>query len=179
MVMRMLTERDPELLEHISAVALAARQLGERLGFGGGDLEDLVRAAEMHDIGKIAIPDTILYKPGPLDDEEWLFMRRHTIIGESILSAAPAFAPAATAVRSSHERFDGGGYPDGLAGEEIPLASRIIFICDSFHAMTSDRTYQQAMDTQAAFDELRRCSGTQFDPQLVELFASASTTLVA
>lgn len=172
MVLRMLTERSPDLLDHISAVASTARQMGVRLGLSSGELEDLVRAAEMHDIGKIAIPDTILHKREPLDDEEWLFMRRHTLIGESILSAAPAFATAARAVRCSHERFDGAGYPDGLRGEDIPLASRVIFICDSFHAMTSERAYQQPMDRQAALDELRRCAGTQFDPRLVEIFES-------
>jgi diguanylate cyclase (GGDEF)-like protein len=178
MVMRMLTERDPGLLEHISAVAVTARQMGERLELSSGELEDLVRAAEMHDIGKIAIPDTILHKPGPLDYEEWLFMRRHTIIGASILSAAPAFASAAKAVRGSHERFDGGGYPDGLSGEDIPLASRVIFICDSFHAMTSERAYQGPMERQDALDELKRCSGTQFDPRLVEVFESLPTSTV-
>ncbi len=103
-----------------------------------------MRAAELHDIGKIAIPDAIIDKPGPLDDEEWRFMRRHTLIGEGMLSAAPALASVAKVVRSSHERFDGAGYPDGLAGAAIPRASRIVFVCDAFHAMTSDRPYGAA-----------------------------------
>ena len=143
---------------------------------GTHQIVELVAAhLEVHDIGKIAIPDAILHKPGRLDDEEWRFMRRHTIIGESMLSVAPALATAAKAVRCSHERFDGGGYPDGLSGEHIPLASRIIFICDSFHAMTSERSYQRAMGKKAALAELRRCAGTQFDPRLVEIFESVAT----
>ena len=93
----------------------------------------------------MAIPDAILHKPGPLDAQEWAFMRRHTLIGERILSAAPALVPVAKLVRSSHERFDGGGYPDGLAGDEIPLGSRIVAVCDAYDAMTSDRSYRRAM----------------------------------
>ncbi|HYP48681.1 MAG TPA: HD domain-containing phosphohydrolase [Thermoleophilaceae bacterium] len=170
MILRVLEERHPDLHDHVSAVAAAARRIGVELGLSRGELEDLVRAAELHDIGKIAIPDAILHKAGSLDEEEWRFMRRHTIIGESMLSAAPALATAAKAVRSSHERFDGAGYPDGLAGEDVPLASRIIFICDSFHAMTSARPYQQTLDPVAALAELRRCAGTQFDPSLFEVF---------
>jgi HD-GYP domain-containing protein (c-di-GMP phosphodiesterase class II) len=131
-----------------------------------------VRAAELHDVGKIAIPDSILHKPGPLDAREQEFMRRHTIIGESILNAAPALAGAGGLVRSSHERYDGTGYPDGLLAEEIPLPSRIIFVCDSFQAMTTDRPYRQAMNEDDALAELRRCAGTQFDPAVVDAFAS-------
>jgi HD-GYP domain-containing protein (c-di-GMP phosphodiesterase class II) len=133
---------------------------------------NLVRAAELHDVGKIAIPDSILHKPGPLDPQEQEFMRRHTIIGESILNAAPALAGAGGLVRSSHERYDGAGYPDGLHEEEIPLPSRIIFVCDSFQAMTTDRPYRQAMDEYDALAELRRCAGTQFDPAVVDAFAA-------
>ena len=95
----------------------------------------LRRAAELHDIGKIAIPDEILRKPGPLDEIEWELMRKHTLIGERILGASPSLAPVARLVRSSHERWDGEGYPDGLAGEDIPLGARIIFVCDAFDAM--------------------------------------------
>ena len=101
-------------------------------------------AAELHDIGKVAIPDSIVEKPGPLDDEEWAFMRRHTIIGERILAAAPSLAPVGELVRSSHERYDGRGYPDGLAGEDIPLGARIIAVCDAFDAMLADRPYSPA-----------------------------------
>jgi len=128
------------------------------------------RHPELHDIGKIAIPDGILNKPGPLDAEEWSFMRRHTLIGESMLSAAPALQHAAKIVRSSHERFDGGGYPDGLSGERIPLASRIVFVCDAFHAMTSSRPYGEPRTAPGALQELSNCAGTQFDPAVVKAF---------
>jgi HD-GYP domain-containing protein (c-di-GMP phosphodiesterase class II) len=140
------------------------------MGIAGELLDGLERAAELHDIGKIAIPDAILNKPGPLDAEEWRFMRRHTLIGESMLSAAPALQSAAQLVRSSHERYDGTGYPDGLKGEAIPLASRVIFVCDAFHAMTSERPYGTPMEPAAALEELTRCAGTQFDPAVVKAF---------
>jgi diguanylate cyclase (GGDEF)-like protein/PAS domain S-box-containing protein len=169
-ILRVLAERHPELHEHSGAVAALARSVGERLGMTGPALDDLERAAELHDIGKIAIPDAILNKPGPLDAEEWSFMRRHTLIGESMLSAAPALHQAARIVRSSHERFDGAGYPDGLSGERIPLASRIVFVCDAFDAMTSDRPYGQASSVEAAFAELDKCAGSQFDPAVVKAF---------
>jgi two-component system cell cycle response regulator len=172
LVLRVLAERNPELHEHSGAVAALARAVGERMGISGTELDDLERAAELHDIGKIAIPDAILNKPGPLDGEEWAFMRRHTLIGESMLSAAPALQAAATIVRSSHERFDGNGYPDGLMGDEIPLASRIVFVCDAFHAMTSTRPYDEASSVAAAVAELTDCAGTQFDPAVVEAFRS-------
>ena len=116
------------------------------------------------------MPDTILNKPGPLDEEEWAFMRRHTTIGEAILSAAPALVPVARIVRSSHERFDGDGYPDRLAGEDIPLPARVIAVCDAYDAMTSDRAYRRGMSPEAALEELRRGAGTQFDPAVVEAF---------
>jgi diguanylate cyclase (GGDEF)-like protein/PAS domain S-box-containing protein len=169
-VLRILAERHPELHEHSGAVAAMARAVGERLGIDAEQLDDLERAAELHDIGKMAIPDAILNKPGPLDAEEWRFMRRHTLIGEGMLSAAPALRGAAKIVRSSHERYDGGGYPEGLRAEEIPLASRIVFVCDAFHAMTSNRPYADAGSVDSALDELTRCAGTQFDPAVVKAF---------
>jgi HD-GYP domain-containing protein (c-di-GMP phosphodiesterase class II) len=134
------------------------------------ELDVLVRAAELHDIGKMAVPDAILAKPGPLNAEEWEFMRRHTIVGERILGAADALRPVASIVRSSHERWDGGGYPDGLAAEEIPLGSRIVFVCDAFDAMVTDRSYRRRSSVEQALAELRRCSGTQFDPAVVAAF---------
>jgi diguanylate cyclase (GGDEF)-like protein/PAS domain S-box-containing protein len=169
-ILRVLAERHPELHEHSGAVAALARSVGERLGMSGPALDDLERAAELHDIGKIAIPDAILNKPGPLDSEEWSFMRRHTLIGESMLSAAPSLQHAARIVRCSHERFDGGGYPDGLSGEDIPLASRIVFVCDAFHAMTSSRPYGEPRTAPGALEELSNCAGTQFDPAVVKAF---------
>jgi len=169
-VLRVLEERNPELHAHSGAVAEMARAVGERMGIAGGQLDDLERAAELHDLGKIAIPDTILNKPGPLDAEEWSFMHRHTLIGESVLSAAPALHGVAEVVRSSHERYDGLGYPDGLRGEEIPLGSRIVFVCDAYDAMTSKRPYGTAASPEEALAELTRCAGSQFDPAVVKAF---------
>ena len=145
---------------------------GDRLGLDGGEVADLVRAAELHDVGKVAIPDSILQKPGPLAPDEQQLMRRHTLIGENILSAASALAGVGRLVRSSHERFDGTGYPDRLQHEEIPLASRIIFVCDAYDAMTTDRPYRKAMSEEHAVAELRRCASTQFDPAVVDAFVA-------
>jgi HD-GYP domain-containing protein (c-di-GMP phosphodiesterase class II) len=131
----------------------------------------VVRAAELHDVGKVAVPDAILSKPGPLSDAEWGFMREHTIVGDRILSAAPALEGAAKLVRASHERYDGSGYPDRLRGEQIPLGARIVAVCDAFHAMTSDRPYRPALSVREALDELQRCAGAQFDPRVVNAFA--------
>ena len=172
-VLRMQAERNPKLQEHARGVAELARATGGCLGLGDTELDELERAAELHDIGKIAIPDAILDKPGPLDEDEWRFMQRHTLVGESMLSVAPALVSLAKVVRSSHERFDGCGYPDGLAGEAIPLASRVIFVCDAFHAMTAERPYGMTMTVDEALRELRRCAGTQFDPQVVNAFQAS------
>jgi two-component system cell cycle response regulator len=131
-------------------------------------LDETLRAAELHDIGKLAIPDAIVHKPGPLDAHEWAFMKQHAIIGQRILNAAPALAPVAAIVRSAHERWDGSGYPDGLSGEAIPLGARIIAVCDAYDAMTSERCYQNARSHRDALAELRHHAGTQFDPAVVE-----------
>jgi diguanylate cyclase (GGDEF)-like protein len=170
-LVRVLREREPSLGDHLRGVAKLAAEIGRLLELEGEELDSLIRAAELHDIGKIAIPDRILHKPGPLDEAEWELMHRHTAIGERILQAAPAMTPVAKLVRSSHERWDGTGYPDELAGEEIPLGSRIIFVCDAFEAMTEQRSYRRAMSPEEALVELRRCAGTQFDPRIVDLFA--------
>jgi HD-GYP domain-containing protein (c-di-GMP phosphodiesterase class II) len=167
---RALIERDPELGEHLDGVSELVDQMGRRLGVGGEDLVQLRHAASLHDIGKVAIPDAILGKRGHLDEEEWAFIRSHTEIGERILAAAPALRPAAKLVRASHESWDGSGYPDGLAGEDIPLGARIIAVCDAFDAMISERPYAKAKTTQEALAELRRCAGTQFDPEIVGAF---------
>jgi two-component system cell cycle response regulator len=169
-LLRMLRERQPELHEHLRDVTELALSVGHRLGMSSEQLDELARAAELHDVGKMAIPDAILGKPGPLSEEEWSFMRRHTVIGERILDAAPALRPVAALVRSSHERYDGAGYPDGLAGEEIPLGARIVAVCDAYHAMTSHRPYRAARGHEEALEELRRCAGGQFDPSVVEAF---------
>ena len=163
-LLRMLVERNPELGEHVGGVADLARDVAAELGVVGDDLRDVVHAAELHDIGKMAVPDEILNKPGPLDDAEWEFMRTHTLIGERVLAAAPALAPVAKLVRSSHERWDGGGYPDGLSGQDIPLGARIVFACDAFDAITTPRPYARARNIADAIAELRTNAGTQFDP---------------
>jgi diguanylate cyclase (GGDEF)-like protein len=169
-LMRILREREPELHQHLTSVADLARAVGIRLGLVPEALDEIARAAELHDVGKMAIPDAILDKPGPLDEREWAFIRRHTLIGESILSAAPALVPVARIVRASHERFDGAGYPDMLGGHDIPLGARIVAVCDAYDAMTSDRSYRAAMSPEAARAELRAAAGTQFDPEVVEVF---------
>ncbi len=133
----------------------------------------MLRAAELHDVGKLGIPDAILDKPGPLDDDEWQLMRQHSAIGERILNADPVMQPVARLVRASHERWDGTGYPDGLAGTAIPLGARIIAACDALDAMTSDRCYQSGRTLPDALAELRRCAGTQFDPDIVTALCAA------
>jgi diguanylate cyclase (GGDEF)-like protein len=172
LLMRILHEREPALGAHSDGVSQMAVALGRKSNLDSDDLDEIARAAQLHDIGKIAIPDEILEKPSTLDEVEWKLMRRHTLIGERILGASLAMKPVGRLVRSSHERWDGGGYPDGLAGTDIPLGSRIIFMADSFDAMTAERPYSSAMSTADAVAELRRCAGTQFDPGLVDLFVS-------
>jgi diguanylate cyclase (GGDEF)-like protein len=167
-LMQMLQERHPDLHVHLDEVAALALAVGRRLKLNSEQLDEIARAAELHDVGKMAIPDEILNKPGPLDETEFGFIRQHTIVGERVLAAAPALAPVAKLVRSSHESWDGSGYPDGLAGEAIPLGARVIAVCDAFHAMTSERPYQAAVSPEKAVDELRRCAGTHFDPQVVD-----------
>jgi diguanylate cyclase (GGDEF)-like protein len=166
-LLRALFERNPELAERFETAARLVQAVSERMGLANDEQHQLQQVAELHDVGKVAIPDAILHKQGPLDEEEWAFVRRHTLIGERIIGAAPALAKAAKLVRSTHERFDGGGYPDGLAGEQIPLGSRIIAVCDAFTAMTHQRPYAPKMTTEQAIGELHRCAGGQFDPQVV------------
>jgi two-component system cell cycle response regulator len=125
------------------------------------------------------VPRTILDKPGRLDPEEWEFIARHTLIGERILGAALALRPVASLVRSSHEHFDGNGYPDGLRGHEIPLGARIVTVCDAYDAMTSDRPYRPSLGHDAALEELHRCAGAQFDPEVVAAFCRVSARQTA
>jgi two-component system, cell cycle response regulator len=176
-LLQILHEREPELGTHLKGVAKLALGVGSRLELVAEQLDEIVRAAELHDVGKMAIPDEILRKPGPLTDEEWAFVRQHTIIGERILSAAPALLPVAKLVRSSHEHYDGSGYPDGLAGEAIPLGARIVSVCDAFDAMTSSRPYRPAIPVEDALAELRACAETQFDPRVVEAFCEEIASL--
>jgi diguanylate cyclase (GGDEF)-like protein len=165
-------ERDGELGEHSNGVAELAMRVGERMNMTPDELDEMARAAELHDIGKISIPEDILAKPAPLNLDEWSLMHKHTIVGERILRLAPALVPVARLVRASHERWDGEGYPDGLSGSAIPLGARVIAVCDAFDAMVSDRPYRPSMTVEEALGELRRCCGTQFDPAVVEAFGN-------
>jgi HD-GYP domain-containing protein (c-di-GMP phosphodiesterase class II) len=142
------------------------------MGIHGEELEVLGLAARLHDVGKLAIPDDILRKPGPLDEDEYEFVKQHTVMGERILGASPGWGRVAKIVRATHECWDGTGYPDGLAGADIPLAARIISVCDAFSAMTSHRPYRLPISSEAALDELRGRAGTQFDPEVVETFCA-------
>jgi two-component system, cell cycle response regulator len=170
LALQILAAHEPVLHTHSSHVAELTEGVARRLGLAGQDLADAVRAAELHDIGKVAMPYSLLHKAGPLDDHEWELMRRHPTIGASILSAAPALARVAEIVGATHERFDGNGYPRGLCGKEIPLASRIVFLCDSFDAMICERPFGEAQSEVDALREVRQCAGTQFDPRVVDAF---------
>jgi two-component system cell cycle response regulator len=172
-LMGALAERDAGLHEHLQDVQGLAATVAASLGLDPVEVERVRLGALLHDVGKIAIPDSILHKPGPLTEAEWVLMRRHTLVGGRILERAPALADVAALVRASHERLDGTGYPAGLAGEAIPIGARIIAVCDAYDAMVAERAYRAPMSRDAAFAELRACAGTQFDPQVVELFVAA------
>jgi diguanylate cyclase (GGDEF)-like protein len=174
-----IDQRDSKILRRPASVADLAEAVSRRLRLSEPELRTLRQAAELHDVGKLAIPEEILNKPGPLSDDEWAFVRRHTLIGERILVETPALGAAGKLVRSTHEHWDGTGYPDGLASSEIPLGARIIAVCDSFDAMTSPRPHAEPVSTQAAIRELVRCAGTQFDPDVVEAFAAVQADLIA
>jgi HD-GYP domain-containing protein (c-di-GMP phosphodiesterase class II) len=132
--------------------------------------DETYRAAQLHETGKMAIPDAILNKPGPLEEPEWEFVRQHTLIGERIIASAAALVPVARLVRSSGERWDGKGYPDSLQGEQIPLGARVVAVCDAYEAMVSERPYSVAMRPARALEELNRGAGSQFDPEVVAAF---------
>ncbi len=172
-LLRILREREPAMHARLIGVAELSIAVARELGMSGEQLDELARAAELHDIGKIAIPEEILRKAGKLDAEEWAFVRRHPVIGERILGAAPALRPVARLVRSSHERFDGSGYPDGLGGEQIPLGARIVAVCDAYEAMVAERPYRPALTSDQAIAELFANAGSQFDPQVVAVFRTA------
>jgi diguanylate cyclase (GGDEF)-like protein len=166
-----LAQRHPDLGEHSDDVAGDVELLARQIGLDEEAISLIIKAGDLHDVGKLGIPDEIITKPGALNDTEWEFMRQHTVMGEQIIAAAgPSLDRIGPLVRASHERWDGNGYPDGLAGEAIPLGARIITICDSFRAMLDKRSYKSAMSLDDALAELHRCAGTQFDPDLVEVF---------
>ena len=167
-LLQVLLEREPSLHTHTIEVGSMARDVGLALGLEGRDLDELHRAAQLHDIGKLAIPDAILHKPARLDEAEWRFISQHTVVGERILAVSPFLRRIGEIVRSTHERWDGTGYPDRVSREQIPLAARIICACDALDAMTRARPYSRAMHLDEALAELERCAGTQFDPEVVE-----------
>jgi putative nucleotidyltransferase with HDIG domain len=160
---------------HSRGVVELSLAVSDRLGLDSEERRNVEFAALLHDVGKIAVPKEIINKPGPLDDDEWKIMHRHTIVGEEMLQrVGGVLADVGRIVRSSHEHYDGSGYPDGLAGEEIPIEARIVTCCDAFSAMTTTRSYREALPMERALAELHDCSGSQFDPQvaaaLVEVF---------
>jgi HD-GYP domain-containing protein (c-di-GMP phosphodiesterase class II) len=169
-LLRLLSERRGGGSPRVAELAV---RVGRKIGLTLGELDVLVRAAELQDIGKLLIPDAILSKSAELSTEDWEVVRRHPLVAEEILRAAPDLAPVAELVRSSQERYDGTGYPAGLAGDAIPLGSRIIAVCISYDAMTADRPYRPALPERAAIAELYLCAGRQFDPMVVSVFCAA------
>ena len=163
-----LEAKDAHTANHARSIVTNAEAVGRSLGVGGQDLRDIRYGAAFHDIGKIAVPEAVLNKPGPLTDAERAQVERHVLVGEQILAPVDFLSRVRTIVRHGHERWDGTGYPDRLAGEEIPLGSRIVLACDALDAMTSDRPYREAMPRKAARAELRLHAGSQFDPRVVD-----------
>ena len=165
-----LDAREHETFSHSLRVRAYTRFLARRAGYPPALLPSLEQGALLHDIGKIAVADAILLKPGKLTEEEWVEMRKHPNAGDEILKRVPFLRPAGAIVRHHHERFDGTGYPDSLKGAEIPLGARLFSVADTLDAMTSDRTYRKGPGFEAAKAEFLRCSGKQFDPHIIELF---------
>ena len=167
-----LDAREHETQAHSQRVREYALLLGRRLGLGGEDLVHIGRGALLHDIGKIGVPDSILLKPSKLTSDEWVQMKRHPLVGFEILRGVQFLSQAAEIVLTHQERWDGKGYPNGLCRTEIPLGARIFGVVDTMDAMTSDRPYRKALTFEDALEEIRRCSGTQFDPSVAEAFHS-------
>ena len=165
-----LVARDGYTGAHSEAVVGHAVAVARHMGLSEEGAAEVEHIALLHDIGKIGVGDAILNKAGPLNEAEWEVMRMHPAIGEEIVASTEGLSHLAQAIRADHERWDGGGYPDGLSGEEIPIASRIVLVCDAFHAMTSDRPYRKALGVEAALMELEKNAGSQFCPRTVEAF---------
>ena len=172
-LVRLLMQQSESIINHLAQVSDLATQTAINLGLSPEIVELTRLAAELHDVGKVGIPTSILQKPGPLDVEEQWFVQRHSEIGESLVEAMPSLQAVAPIVRAAHERPDGRGYPDGLVLEDIPISSRIIAVVDAFDAMTNHRPYQRTMSAPEALAELHRYAGTQFDPAVVDAFAAA------
>ena len=170
LLLKVLNEHDPGVLEDLNRMGHLASDTARALGLDDREVERVELAARLHDVGKLAIPDSILSKPAGLDPGEWAVMRMHPEIGARIVAAAPSLAHTADLIRSHHERHDGEGYPDGLSGEEIPLPAAIIAVCAAFVAMMRHRPYSDAITVEEALAELRRCAGTQFHPAVIDVF---------
>ncbi|MBI4691594.1 MAG: HD domain-containing protein [Nitrospirae bacterium] len=168
-----IEKRDPCTGGHTKRVMDNSLAIGRMIGLSDAELHRLKLTAILHDIGKIGVRDNVLLKNGKLTDEEFEEIKKHTIYGEEILSYIKHFKDVIVGVRNHHERFDGKGYPDGLEGGDIDITARIIAIADTFDAMTTDRPYRKGLSLEVAFEELKRCSGSQFDPQLVDAFIEA------
>jgi HD-GYP domain-containing protein (c-di-GMP phosphodiesterase class II) len=168
-LMSTVEAKDDYTASHEEDVAGLAERVALRMGLVPSGARDVRYAALLHDVGKVAVPSEILLKPGPLTDTEWVAMRRHAAVGGDLVARIEAFAHLAPAVRASHERWDGDGYPDGIAGEEIPLAARIIAACDTYDAIVTDRPYRPARTPAQAREELRRVAGAQLDARVVEV----------
>ena len=160
--------KDDYTANHGEDVAVMAERVALRMGLSRSGARDVLLAAMLHDVGKVAVPSEILLKPGPLTDEEWVVMRSHAAVGGDLVARIDAFAHLAPSVRASHERWDGGGYPDGLVGEKIPLPARIIAACDTYDAIITDRPYRPARSPREACAELARVAGSQLDPEVVQ-----------
>jgi hypothetical protein len=166
--------RDRDTGRHVAEVVELALEVGEKLDLSRPAMAELEFAARLHDVGKIAVPDPILRKPAPLSLREWDMMRRHPEWGSGMLAHIPGLEAVAIVVRFHHERYDGRGYPDGLEGECIPLASRIVAVCDAYNAIVADRPYRSGRTHEEALEEIRRHAGTQFDPEVVEAFCESA-----
>jgi putative nucleotidyltransferase with HDIG domain len=177
LLLRDLLEEDDEYTgHHTEDVVELSVSVAEEMGVDEDTLREAEMGALLHDIGKIAVPDEIINKPGPLDDEEWAIMKTHTVEGERMLQQVGGLlSTVGVVVRASHERWDGGGYPDGLVGDQIPVAARIISACDAFNAMTTDRSYRKALPLEVALGELRKNAGTQFAPDVVDALIAVAT----
>ncbi len=165
-----LDARERETYAHSFRVRSYTMHLARQIGYPPALIPQLENAALLHDIGKIAVSDSILLKPGKLTEEEWVEMRKHAVAGEQIIRRISFLESAAPIVRHHHERYDGNGYPDRLAGEQIPLGARIFAIADTLDAMTSDRVYRKSPGLEAAAAEIARCAGAQFDPHIAKMF---------